>query len=51
MIKSTDEVKTYLVIIPAHEFLYIKNYEINGDGIFGKNKILFQDKTMKRFVV
>ena len=30
MIKSTDEVKVYVVTIPAHKFLHIKNYESNG---------------------
>lgn len=30
MMKSTDEVKTYFVTIPAHKFLHIKNHESNG---------------------
>ena len=28
--KSTNDVKTYFVTIPAHKFLHIKNYESNG---------------------
>lgn len=30
MIRSTDDVKTYFITIPAHKFLHIKNYESNG---------------------
>ncbi len=30
MIKSSEDVKCYLVTIPAHKFLHIKNYESNG---------------------
>lgn len=30
MIKSTEDVKSYFVTIPAHKFLHIKNYESNG---------------------
>lgn len=30
MMKSTDDVKIYLVTIPAHKFMHIKNYESNG---------------------
>lgn len=30
MLKSSFEVKTYLVTIPAHKFLHIRNYESNG---------------------
>lgn len=30
MIRSTEKVKIYFVTIPAHKFLYIKNYESNG---------------------
>ncbi|MDR2940328.1 MAG: helix-turn-helix transcriptional regulator [Clostridiales bacterium] len=30
MLKSSKEVKVYFVSIPAHKFLYIKNYESNG---------------------
>lgn len=30
MMRSTDDVKTYFVTIPAHKFLHIKNYESNG---------------------
>jgi len=32
MMHSTDDVKIYFVTIPAHKFLYIKNYENNGIG-------------------
>ena len=30
MVKSTKDIKVYFVTIPAHKFLYIKNYESNG---------------------
>lgn len=30
MVKSTDDIKTYFVTIPAHKFLYIKNNQSNG---------------------
>jgi len=30
MVKSTNEIKIYFVSIPAHKFLYIKNYESKG---------------------
>lgn len=30
MVKSTDNIKTYFVTIPAHKFLYIKNNQSNG---------------------
>lgn len=30
MIESTDDIKIYFITIPAHKFLYIKNYESNG---------------------
>ena len=30
MVKSTEDVKTYFVTIPAHKFLHVKNYESNG---------------------
>lgn len=30
MVKSTENVKIYFVTIPAHKFLYVKNYESNG---------------------
>ena len=30
MAKSADDVKIYLITIPAHKFLHIKNYESNG---------------------
>ncbi|WMI80084.1 helix-turn-helix transcriptional regulator [Anaerotignum sp. MB30-C6] len=40
MIKSTDEVKIYLVTIPAHKFLHIKNYESNGYWDFWQKQSL-----------
>lgn len=45
MVKSTEDVKIYFVTIPAHKFLYIKNYESNGYwGFWQKqNIILGQD--------
>jgi len=30
MAKSTSEIKTYFVSIPAHKFLHVKNYESDG---------------------
>lgn len=30
MVKSSDDIKTYFVTIPAHKFLYIKNNQSNG---------------------
>ncbi len=36
--KSTGDVKVYLVTIPAHKFLHIKNYESNGVWISGRNR-------------
>lgn len=30
VIKSIEDIHTYFVTIPAHKFLYIKNYESNG---------------------
>lgn len=30
MIRPDEDIKTYFVTIPAHKFLYIKNYESNG---------------------
>ena len=30
MVKSSKEIKIYFVSIPAHKFLFIKNYESNG---------------------
>lgn len=30
MVQSTEEVKAYLVSVPAHKFLHVKNYESNG---------------------
>lgn len=48
MIKSTDDGKIYFVTIPAHKFLHIKTMRVTGIGIFGKSKILFQDRTTKQ---
>ena len=30
MMKTREDLKIYFVTIPAHKFLYIKNYESNG---------------------
>jgi len=38
MVKSTGDVKIYFVTIPAHKFLYIKNYESNGYWDFWKRQ-------------
>lgn len=38
MMKSTGDVKVYLVTIPAHKFLHIKNYESNGYWDFWQNR-------------
>lgn len=51
MIKSTGGVNIYFVTIPAHKFLHIKIFKAMDIGIFGANKILFQDRTMKQFAV
>ncbi|CAM2991733.1 AraC family transcriptional regulator [Hathewaya histolytica] len=40
MMKSTDDVKTYFVTIPAHKFLHIKNYESNGYWDFWQKQSL-----------
>ncbi len=40
MMKSTDNVKIYFVIIPAHKFLHIKNYESNGYWDFWQKQSL-----------
>lgn len=40
MIKSTEDVKTYFVTIPAHKFLHIKNYESNGYWDFWQKQSL-----------
>ncbi|WP_324825372.1 helix-turn-helix transcriptional regulator [Sinanaerobacter sp. ZZT-01] len=40
MIKSTDQVKTYFITIPAHKFLHIKNYESNGYWDFWQKQSL-----------
>ena len=38
MVKSTDDIKTYFVTIPAHKFLYIKNNQSNGYWDFWEKK-------------
>lgn len=45
MVKSTEEIKIYFACIPAHKFLYIKNYESNGYFDFWEKQesILGQD--------
>ncbi|WP_352399193.1 helix-turn-helix transcriptional regulator [Anaerotignum sp.] len=40
MIKSTEDVKIYLVTISAHKFLHIKNYESNGYWDFWQKQSL-----------
>lgn len=40
MIKSTEDVKSYFVTIPAHKFLHIKNYESNGYWDFWQKQSL-----------
>jgi hypothetical protein len=40
MMKSTDDVKIYLVTIPAHKFMHIKNYESNGYWDFWQKQSL-----------
>lgn len=40
MIKSTEDVKTYFVTIPAHKFLHIKNYESIGYWDFWQKQSL-----------
>lgn len=40
MMKSTEDVKTYFVTIPAHKFLHIKNYESNGYWDFWQKQSL-----------
>lgn len=40
MMKSTGDVKVYLVTIPAHKFLHIKNYESNGYWDFWQKQSL-----------
>ena len=40
MMKSTEDVKTYFVTIPAHKFLYIKNNESNGYWDFWQKQAL-----------
>ena len=40
MMKSTEDVKIYFVIIPPHKFLHIKNYESNGYWDFWQKQSL-----------
>lgn len=40
MVKSTEDVKTYFITIPAHKFLHIKNYESNGYWDFRQKQSL-----------
>ena len=40
MMKSTEDVKTYFVTIPAHKFLHIRNYESNGYWDFWQKQSL-----------
>lgn len=40
MAKSTEDVKTYFVTIPAHKFLHIKNYESIGYWDFWQKQSL-----------
>lgn len=40
MIKSTEDVKTYFVTIPAHKFMHIKNNESNGYWDFWQKQSL-----------
>lgn len=40
MVKSTDGVKMYFVTIPAHKFLYVRNYESNGYWDFWQKQSL-----------
>ncbi len=47
MIKSADDVKIYFVTIPAHKFLYIKNYESNGYWDFWKKQNLIQGQDLE----
>ena len=41
MMKTTEDLKIYFVTIPAHKFLYIKNYESNGYWDFWQKQNLF----------
>lgn len=40
MVKSTEDVKTYFVTIPAHKFLHIRNYESIGYWDFWQKQSL-----------
>lgn len=42
MIKSAEGVNVYFVTIPAHKFLYIKNYESNGYWDFWQKQSLIE---------
>lgn len=40
MMKSAEDIKIYFVTIPAHKFLYVKNYESNGYWDFWQKQSL-----------
>lgn len=40
MVKSLEGVKIYFIAIPAHKFLYVKNYESNGYWDFWQKQAL-----------
>ena len=42
MVRSTEEVKTYFVTIPAHKFLHIRNYKSIGYWDFWQKQSLIQ---------
>ena len=44
MVQSTKEIKIYFISIPAHKFLYIKNYESNGYFDFWEKQELIPDQ-------
>lgn len=48
MVKSSDDIKTYFVTIPAHKFLYIKTIRVMAIGIFGRSKVRFPDRIVIR---
>lgn len=40
MLKSTEDIKTYFVTIPAHKFLHVRNYESIGYWDFRQKQSL-----------
>ncbi len=38
MMKSTEDIKVYFITVPAHKFLYIKNYDSDGYWDFWKKQ-------------